>query len=353
MKNLDTVFPFYDALTEQYRYRQMVDIQSVPFINCLKTNLIPFCIRRTHNAGVAAQITVWVCPTDGGDAIEIHGDDFGLAIASGTSYDHVYYIGGLLPSALPDNENGYYLDVEDTVANKHWYSETFGVRTSMTDSIYLEFKNDTELGGIPAYWIQALWIDLPMVMPVYIREDEGEKKDGILIKEKQIKLKAKVIRYTIAPDYLTDALMRLDMQDLVQFTVYGDLYSVIQVVVKEPEFLPESYGLYAKIEIQLIYDIEIKKLNFKETGYSGGSDMGGIIKNGNGVSIADDEVFTLVVLFDEPMPDANYKPDAYCITLNPPVSVETPYLSNMTEEGFEITTTVACNVRWSAIRQAI
>jgi len=350
MKNLDTAFPFYDALLEQYRYRK--GVSCVPFILCPTTNLVPWIIRRPHNAGDGDDITVWVTPCNGGTPIEIHGDDFGLLVTAGTSYDFIYYTGTSLPNPLPHNAGGYYLDVEDLTSNKHWYSETFGVRSSMTDYFYLEFKNDTERGNIAAYFIQGVWFDIDLVAPIYIREDTGEKRDGILVKEKQIKMKARVIRLQMAPEYLTDALIRLDMQDYVAYATGGTTSVVKQVIIKEPEFTQESLGLFAKMEIQLIWDIEIKKLNFKEMGYSYGNSSNGITKTGIGETTFHSGVYELPVAFEEVMPDGNYVPDVpICVTVALPGNPERPIipLDLITANGFLIRTMVPCYVRWNAI----
>ena len=54
MKNLDTVFPFYDALTEQTRFRPGMD--TVPFIIIPNDRMIPFVISREHSAGTVNDI---------------------------------------------------------------------------------------------------------------------------------------------------------------------------------------------------------------------------------------------------------------------------------------------------------
>ena len=349
MKNLNTVFPFYDAVLEQYRYKK--GIGAVPFILCATDKLVPFIIRRPHSAGTTANISVFVTPCNGGPSYEIHGDDFGLTITSGTSYDHIYYAGTSLPADLPAQYGGYYLNVHDKTSDKHWYSETFGVRSSMTGYLYVEFKNDIELGGIAAYFIQGIYIDTVMVAPIYIREDEGEKRDGLLVKEKQIKMKAKVIRWTMAPEYLTDALIRLDMQDYVAFIENSETTTVLQVTVKDPEWTTESMGLYAKFEIELIYDVEIKKLNFKETGYSDPGGNMAEIRQGYGFTVADGDDFTLVVVFDEPVSSSLYSPGFYSQARYAPTEVQWPKVvdGTQTENGFTVKTDIASFVAWTVI----
>ena len=111
MKNLDTLFPFYDSLEEQYRFRKGID--NVPLINVSDENLVPFTIRRVHNSGTSASIELWFYPTNGADPINVHGDDAGIVIIPGASYDYIYYTAGTLPAALPHEKSGYYMVVED------------------------------------------------------------------------------------------------------------------------------------------------------------------------------------------------------------------------------------------------
>ena len=348
MKNLNTVFPFYDALSEQYRYLKGID--SVPFILCPSTHLVPFIIRRLHNTGSVADITVSIIPVNGYTPIEVNGTDFHLEITYGSTYDYIQYYGRPLPNAIADQSAGYYLDIYDDGGKKHWYSETFSTRTIMPSCIYLEFSNNTVLGNIAAYFQQAMWIESTFFAPLYIREDEGEKRDGVLVKEKQIKMKANVIRMVMAPEYITDALVRLDMQDNASFIYNGNTHTILQAIIKDPEWTSESYGLYAKLEIQLIYDIEIKKLTFKETDTT--FDDMATLRQGTGTTtlqLGGDYAYQVV--FDDDMLDQGYTPAAYVISTGDIVEAQLPKITNITIHGFLITTYVACEVRWSAIKK--
>jgi hypothetical protein len=311
--------------------------------------MIPWVIRRTHSAGVAAQIELYFYPCSGGDPINIHGEDAGLTIETGTSYDHIVYDGDAWPAPLP--VNAYYLVVYDSFATKYWYGETMGIRSTAEIATYLKLKfhNTTELASIPANFVQYVYIDQTLRAPLYIREDTGDKRNGILVKEKQVLLKGDVIRFNQAPEYLIDALIIIPMMDVVSLTVGSTELSFDEIRINDPEWSEGGYGLFAKIELQFISDLLIKKLNFKEMGYSTLGDV--IVKQGTGIlTVQVGGEYSLQVLFDEDMPDQSYTPAAYIISSGEMVDAQLPVITNKTVHGFLISSLVACDVFWTAIK---
>lgn len=358
MKNLDTVFPFYDALTEQTRFRPGMD--TVPFIIIPNDRMVPFVISREHSAGTVNDIVIRIIPCDGGDTIEMTGNDLGIVISQGPVYDDIYCVGHSFPSTIDESAQGYYMEVEDGYPQtpKIWYSETFGIRTSLSGYLYLEFKTDYRLSRILPYFIQAMYIDQKLNYPEYTREDTGDTRDGVMVREKQVRTKADVLSFDIIPEYLADALTLLPMMDLVQLTTSdGQVKVYIAVTIKDPEPIKESYGLFAGLEVHLISGVVIKKLNFIEAGYYthmsnvyGGTVSMGIIKaDGPFISTINvDGEYEYEVIFDTPMPDANYTPVAFCQEITTGAKQDHE-ISDITANGFLITTLVACEIRWSAL----
>jgi len=265
MKKLNTVFPFYDSLSEQSRYNS--EDNTVLFINCLKSKLPGFIFTRDHSGGTANEITVNIVPCNGGNTISIDGEDV-LEIVNGTyGEDWIYYNGSTLEESIPDSPGGYYLDIVDTyeTPNKHYYSEIFGVRDSLSGLVHLTFSKDVVLSGIMAGYEQEIYIDCDMKAPKYIREDTGSKRDGLLVREKMVIMKSQIVRFSQVPEFLADALTLVPMMDSVRLTRQdGVEISAYEAQVGDPEWSKESFGWLADIDVNIITDIVISKLNFKE-----------------------------------------------------------------------------------------
>lgn len=263
-KNLNTVFPFYDALTEQYRYRE--DVTRQPFIISAADHLPPFIIRRLHNTGTTANLVFDIVPLN---SAVISVTPTILNITAGTSYDYIWYDSTPLASPIPPDELGYYLHIHDEGATPHkdWYSEVFLTRSSIADLLKLSFTNAEELANIGGGFIQSLYINSILKVPEYPREDTGDKRDGLLVKEKQSLMKADIIRMISVPEYLVDGLMLLPLMDDVSLYLQdGSCIQPLEVRVGDPEWSDERKGAFAKLKITLIESIVIKKLNFKEMG---------------------------------------------------------------------------------------
>lgn len=345
MKNLNTAFPFMDRLDEQVRFKELVDV--VPYIICEQARLVPWIIRRPHSTGVIGQISTFFYPLNGDSPLEVHGDDFGITIVSGSVYDYLVYTGTDLPSLIPIVFGGYYLTVVDSASSKTWYSETFVVRATVTEYFKITYSNLKQISGIMLAFEQKIYLDKFFKAPEYPREDQGEKRDGVLVKEKQILMKSNSLHLPQIPEYLVDALMLLPMMDSVTVTFNSENYTFDEIRVKDPEWSDPAYAVFAKLDLTFISDVVVKKLNFKESNYTGG-DMG-ILKTGGPVlTTAVGRYFEYQVVFDEDMPSADYKPDAVATSTGEMVNGEHPSYGNITIHGFTIRTTIACEVRWSA-----
>lgn len=345
MKNLSTILPFYEAIGEQYRYRE--DVESQPCLVALNTTFLPFCIRRTHSGGTTSNLTLLFYDLEGNLKDTVAGTV--CSITSGSSYDYIIYDSGLLSPTLTTGSR--YLVVKDDYPDpdKLWYSETFTVLTSVSTYLKLQFSNVYQHGNIPANFSQTLYINNTLKTPEYIREDTGDKRDGILIPEKQVLMKSYKFRVMMAAEYLVDALMMLPLMDTVILTTpAGDVLTFDEVRIPDPEWIEESYGSRAKIEVQLIRDIVIKKLSYKETGISTNT-MDAYIETGVGATTADGNSFSLTVTFDPDMPDTNYKPDAFAVDSY--LNVQLATFTDLNVNGMKIWTPVACTVRWSAIHE--
>jgi hypothetical protein len=351
-RNLPTAFPFYEAVTEQYRYR--ADVEEHHRLIVSSSSLLPFIIRATHHDGLTANdITIDLYDADTNTkltAYHWHGvasNGFVIEISEGTSYDYIYHV----PSAISSPElpiGSFYMVVTHPLAT--YYSEVFYIVSSLSDCIRVDFANNTTIAGIAPYFYQTLYLkDDSIKTPDYIREDTGEKRNGILVKEKQVVIKSEILRILLAPEYWVDALILLPLMDNVYVTPVGGLQtSYGEVKIKDPEWVESSNGTRAKLEIQLLTVVAIKKLNFKEMGYTETTEA--IIKQGVGVTASTGGLCFLQVTFTEEMPDTNYTPSVpYCVSTASPNNAEVPWIGNILKTGFVIYSLIPCNVRWSAI----
>ena len=184
MKNLDTFFPFYDSMDEMWYRLPDTDPQANHFIIASSSTLVPWVIRRDHNAGLAEDIDLYFMPMDNSyDPLEVHGDDANLVIYPGTTYDFIVYAGHALPAAIPSCRAGYCLRVHDTETDQSWYSEVFGVRDDVTDLIKITVMNNEDMAGIMGKIYHSLYLDTTLKAPEYIREET--KKEEAAAEEKK------------------------------------------------------------------------------------------------------------------------------------------------------------------------
>lgn len=353
-KNLNTVFPFYDSASEQYRHREDVEsLESYPCLVASSTNLIPFVIRVAHSEHIVSELTADLYDYDTNQAIATYhwhvsaSSGFVMSKLDGASWDYYYYTGTTITApSLPTGR--FYLVI--THPHAVFYSEVFVIMSSVADYIKLDFSNNTEISSIMPYFYQTLYVDAILKTPEYIREDTGDRRNGILVPEKKVVIKSEALRILMAPEYIVDAIVLLPLMDNVLITKQGEVIPVAfsEVRVKDPEPVETAYGTRFYVEIQLLTLLSIKKLNFKEMGYT--ETTSAIIKAGTGTTAASGNEFVLAVVFDEAMPDAQYTPAVtYCQTAALPYIPEMHHIQSISTTGFTIYTPVACNVRWTAI----
>lgn len=357
MKNLNTILPFYSAKTEQYRYRE--DVEKTPLLVVTNTTLIPFIVKRPHSTGALSYWAIIVYTLDDVEVMTIDVVPTGCVLETGVVYDYFEYTGTafhgnpdlhVLPTGV------YYLKVSDHFPNTpvHYYSETFTVLPSVSTFLKLEFHNDTVIDGIPIGFHQVCYIDATLKTPEYLREDTGDKRDGLVVREKQLIMKSYILRELLSTEYFVDALMLVPLMDWVWLTLQsGEVKTFKEIRIKDPEWNSEAYGALGKIELQFIESVVIKKLTYKETGYQEGGDMSAIIKGGFGTTVyVSDSVYRLQVTFDTPFADTLYIPSVpMCYTTDMSAQMEFPRINpgNVQTTGFLIETARACNIRWTAI----
>lgn len=263
MKNLDIAFPFYTRLTEQYRYREYVDRDCQ--LVCFGNRLIPFQIRRAHNAGTLSDLHFYLYDAETNTLSDTISTTY-LVLSAGTTYDYISYNAASdLPVSLTQKK--YYVVIVDDIASVTYYSEVISALASSEEADYIKIRwgNYTTLAGIQASWAQDLYVNQVFKTPSYTREDTGEKIDGLMIPEKKIVQKADVVRLLFASEYIVDALMLLPLMDLVQITdQFGDCYTPQEVRVKDPQWNADNKGATAMLEIEFVKQTVIKKTGFVE-----------------------------------------------------------------------------------------
>jgi hypothetical protein len=299
-KNLNTILPFYDTKAEQNRWKEYVDTPTACQVICHTSTLVPFIIRRVHNTGTVANL-LWHTYYSAND-VELVDPGMSpwitaateLTIVSGSTYDYIIFDGSPIFEALPKGQ--FYFKISDSAGAKDWYSETVNVidPTTLTPNgnpyfLRLQFSNDTQISNINTAFIQWVYLDAGLKVPEFIREDTGEKRDGLMVFEKRVLMKSDILHLVTVPEFMVDALMLLPLMDNVSLYVISNCYNYDEIQIKDPEWQESVKGSLAKLEIKLIGDVIIKKLNFKEMGcncsaLSGGS---GLVKVSVGSATAE------------------------------------------------------------------
>lgn len=315
MKNLNTILPWYDTKAEQYRWREDVDNDCM--VICNPSTIVPWIIRRAHNTGTVANL-IWRTYFKSNDG-ELVNDSFAswitasveLTIVTGTSYDYIVFDGHALASALP--KGLFYFKLTDSADSKDYYSETINVRDTsvVTENgnpvfVRLQFSNDTQLSNILAAFVQWVYLDTNLKAPEWLREDTGDKRDGLMVFEKRVIAKVDVMHLSAVNEYMCDALMLLPMMDNVSVYIDSVCYTWDEVQIKDPEWLDPLKGSMAKMEIRFVGDVVIKKLNFKEMGCNCSDNTGGsgMLKNGHGIGV--EATGTGATFTGTPFADTNY-----------------------------------------------
>jgi hypothetical protein len=358
MKNLNTVLPWYDTKAEQERYREDAERDCMVVAN--PSTVVPFLIRRVHSAGVVGDL-VWHTYYKSND-VELLSDAMApyidaageLTITTGTYYDYIIFDGSALVTALP--KGNFYFKITDTFSSKDWYSETVRIcdTSALTELgnpnyLRLQFSNDLQLSNIMAAFIQWMWVDAGLKAPEYLREDTGEKRDGLMVFEKRMLAKVDLLHLLAVNEYTVDALMLLPLMDNVGLYIDGVCYTYEEVQIKEPEWQEPLKGSLAKLEVRFVGDIIIKKLNFKEMGCNCSSVTGGsgTLKTGHGTGVI--TVPSIITFDGDPFGD-----NLYSISLRAWDAMNNPVdcpITNKLTTGFTLTPADNCSFEWTAIAQ--
>lgn len=267
-KNLHTILPFFDAISEQNR--NIIDwkgnIYDIPIV-CLRSDktLIPFVIRRPHHTGVIDDCTFGVYKSTGVGLVAdyTYTASTYCSITTGTYYDYITYDASTPFSDYLD-AGSYYIKFTDGVYE--WYSEIFNIDILDDEYIKLTFSSDTQLNNILAGFEQFAYFKTSVFFKEFPREDTGDKKDMLLVKEKQVMQRAEVLRI-LCHTHMMEALMLLGMMDDVNITyVNGDDVDAQEVQVSDPQAIEEKTGRIWLFEAKLIIETVIKKKTYKEMG---------------------------------------------------------------------------------------
>lgn len=288
MKNLNTVFPFYqaaysggDGLAQQDKFKEYVDNER-PLV-CFDRNLLPFVIRRNPSTRTQADITfeIWekdgIAPVVTLDATTYLAIDFSTDHTPTRDYDYIFHWGTTLPVTIP--KGVYYVLINDNLSPQQsvtYYSDLFMVRPQ-AESVYYtklkfwnetltEFINEIPYGTGATYLHHTLYVNNLLRTPAYIREDTGDKVDNIVVLEKQVVQKQLKIYGMLMPEYLMDGLAILPLWDHLEIIEgnSGDCWTPIFVNMGEAEWIAEAKGAVAKLDMNFIRWSVVKKYSFIE-----------------------------------------------------------------------------------------
>lgn len=351
MKNLNTILPFYDATTEWYKYRDDILIEKKQLrLVCDVKRVLPFVIRRLTTGGTTAALTFKIA-SEGGALLQTPASATYLTVDTGTTYDNIWYLADAdFASDLPLGET-IYIQITDTsqTPTKTYYSERVMVVSDLTAYTLVEFWDEAILNNIKASFHQKIYIDNAFKTPDYIREDEGEKMDGVLLKQKMTVQKVLNLYNLLTPEFLVDALITLPMMNNVQVTdIHSNCIVPLEVRLKDPEWMSDVGGSFAKLDIQFVEWVVIKKGGYKEVSCNCLTSGGGttaIIKEG---SLSLNAGMAGVVTFATAFADAGYSLNvtAYDAIGNP----QFPKKVSKSASSFSIISLVACTAEWTAIR---
>lgn len=350
MKNLNTILPFYDSAAEWYKYRDDVLIENKQLrLVCGVKRLMPFIIRRLTTGGTTSTLNFQLID-------ENHGSPFQTPVAAtylnydtGTVYDYIWYDASLDFAADIPIGKVFYVKITDTsqTPTKVYWSERIMCVASLSDYTLIEFSNDALLNNIKAGFEQKIYIDNVFKAPDYLREDEGEKMDGILLKQSMTAQKVLNLWNMPTPEFLIDALITLPMMDNVEVTdVNADCFVPLEVRLKDPDWLSDAGGSFAKLCIQFVQWIVIKKGGYKEVGCNCASGTStAIIKEG---SVNLTAGVPSVVTFATAFADTGYSLELTTFDAlgNPQFPKRTAKLA----ASFTVVALVNCTMEWTAIR---
>jgi len=351
MKNLNTIVPFYDSTDEQFFRKQDLILKSKYFrLVCGTKRLTPFIIRRLTTGGTTATLTFNIINAATGATIQTPVSATYLNFDTGTSFDNIWYDASAdFASDLPIGV-GVYVKITDAsqTPTKIYYSEVFMVVASLSDYTLVEWSNDIQLGNIKGTFVQKMYVDNILKVREYQRKDTGTERDSFLVKESMIVLYVDNLNLLKSPAFVCDALILLPLMDTVQVTdIFTDCFIPMDIKVKDPEWNAESGGTEAKLVIQFIKEMIIKKLTFKEMSCScpSGGGTAAVINEGQNVVTAGTP---LPIAFDTVFTDQSYTINFRAFDDN-----GNPVFLNITAKTvsyFTVNALVDCTVEWTAIR---
>jgi len=353
MKNLNTILPFYDSTDEWYKYRDdiMIERKAIRLV-CGVKRVMPFIIRRLTTGGTTTTLLFRIANADTGAVIQSPTPATYLNFDTGTTYDNIWYDASAdFASDLPVGANIYIIIVDSSqTPTKTYYSDIITVVADVALSNYtlLEFSNDLSLNNIKGTFSQKIYIDNVFKTPDYLREDEGEKMDGILLRQSMTAQKVLNLWNMPTPEFLIDALVTLPMMDNIELTdINGDCFVPLEVRLKDPEWIADAGGSFAKLCIQFVEWVVIKKGGYKEVACnceSGGTSTA-VIKEGSASLTAS---IPSVVTFATAFADAGYSLQIRAWT--PSGSPIFPDVTSQLAGSFTLVSLVSGSYDWLAIR---
>jgi hypothetical protein len=265
-----------------------------------------------------------------------------LTISTGTDYDYLYYdASSLFPANMtPDM---YYIVITGWDI-KTWYSECIIIRTSTEIATLsrFDFSATARISKLLAGFEQKIYINNRFRTPDYLREDTGDRKDGLMIFEKQIWQKQHKIML-MAHESVVDALMLLPLYD--SFTIRkadGNALTVQEITVDDPDWQEDSLGTHAILRIKIIEETIIKKSTFTNMGCPTQEWRAGAFTTEAGVA--------LTVNFTSTLSSTNYTLLVECWeTANPLERVWYSFDETPAADKFVIKTLVAATGRYFAV----
>lgn len=340
MKNLNTVFPFYETLAEQNISKEYVDSDCA--LVGAQNLLIPFILIRPELTDLST-VTLEIYNSLDDSLVQTLTPTNYLTLQPSGDFDYLYYNDTLLASNL-DTDNHYYIKCFTGATT--YYSERFAVKKDLSDYLYLKYYNLSKLNNILLGFEQKLYINAVLKTPKYVRTDEATEKDAINIYQSQILQKANVITYLNAPEFIIDSLMTLPMMDSVTLLAQnGDSIEIQQIEVTDPEWTAENKGATALFTIELIEYTIIKKLNFTEMGCPEAVTTN--IRQGVTTLTKDIEA---TITFSSVLP-ANYTIDGRAQDASGNTVLITIPPADITTSGFKVTGHDDCTFRWTAIKE--
>jgi hypothetical protein len=336
-KNLNTLFPFYESLTEQNKNEEYV-YDDCPFV-ALTNKLPTFIVRRLELPDLTT-VTLQIYDSNDNLIQTLTAATY-LGLQPAGDYDYLYYNDTLLATPLSLGLT-YYIKIYTGIETL--YSELFNVKSDLSSYIKLTYYNGTDLNTVLAGFAQALYVNAVLKTPEYPRIDDAIEKNGINIYKSQILQKQNVITVLAAPEYIVDSLMTLPMMDNVSVTVQnGDTIEIQQVEVPDPEWNDVDRGATAKLRIELIEYTIIKRLNFTEMGCPATS--GSDIRNGVASLTAGVQA---TITFSSSLA-SGYTPNGKAQDALGNTVLFT--IADITTAGFKVTANANCTFYWSAVKE--